>query len=134
MAASGKYGRLSEFQEGVDSVDDYKERFALFCAANDIDDNDKRKAVFLASVETSTYTLLKNSVRPRKPQELTLADFVELLRKYYQPRVVVIAERFRFYKRHQRDSESIAVYLAELRRLAKECASRNISQRHFEIS
>ena len=35
--------------------------------------------------------------------------------------MVVIAERFRFYKRHQRDSESIAVYLAELRRLAKDC-------------
>ena len=134
MAASGKYGRLSEFHAGVDSVDDYQELFALFCAANDIDDDDKRKAVFLTSVGTSTYTLLKNLVRPRKPQELTLADLVELLRKYYQPRVVVIAERFRFYKRHQRDSDSIAVYLAELRRLAKDSASRNISQRHFEIS
>jgi hypothetical protein len=60
MAAVGRYGRISEFQAGVDSVDDYRERFALYCAANDIDDDKKTKAVFLTSVGMSTYTLLKN--------------------------------------------------------------------------
>ena len=38
-----------------------------------------------------------------------------------QPKVIVIAERFRFYKRQQKEGETIAVYVSELRRLAKNC-------------
>ena len=33
----------------------------------------------------------------------------------------MIAERFRFYQRLQREGESIANYMAELRRLSKHC-------------
>jgi hypothetical protein len=60
-------------------------------------------------------------VRPQKPQELSLKDLIAVLRKHYQPGIVVIAERYRFYKRPQREGEAIASYVAELRRLAKDC-------------
>ena len=106
-------------------MDDYKERFELYCTANGIAEGaehaPRRKAIFLTAVGATTYSLLKNLVRPRQPQELTLEDIIKELKDNYEPKKIVIAERFRFYKRPQKERESIAVYLAELRRLAKYC-------------
>ena len=48
-------------------------------------------------------------------------ELFQLLKDHYEPKVNVIAERFRFFKRQQREGESIAVYLSELRRLARNC-------------
>ena len=92
---------LTEFHPGVDTVDDYEDRLLLYCEGP----ND-----FLTSVGATTYTLLKNLVSPQKPQELELKALVALLKTHYQPKIIVIAERFRFYKRQQRDSETIAHY------------------------
>ena len=119
---TGRHGKISDFRPGIDSVEDYKERFQLYCVANDIlTDEDKGKAVFLTCVGVTTYNLLKNLVRPQKPQDLSLDELLKALQKHYQPRIVVIAERYRFYKRQQREGESIAVYQSELHRLAKDC-------------
>ena len=40
------------------------------------------------------------------------------LKKHYDPEPIIIAERFHFYQRNQKSGESIADYLACLRRLA----------------
>ena len=40
---------------------------------------------------------------------------------YYQPKPLVIAERFRFYQRSQNSTESVLDYAAELRRLTITC-------------
>ena len=120
--ATSRHGKISDFRPEIDSVEDYKERFLLYCVANDIStDGDKGKTVFLTCIGATTYNLLKILVRPQKPQDLSLDELLEALQKHYQPRIVVIAERYRFYKRQQREEESIAVYQSELRRLAKDC-------------
>ena len=46
---------------------------------------------------------------------------VELLKKHYDPEPIIIAERFHFYQRSQEPNETIATYLANLRRLASRC-------------
>ena len=120
--ATGRHGKISDFRPGIDSVEDCKERFLLYCVANDIStDGDKGKAVFLTFIRATKYNLLKTLVHPQKPQDLSLDELLDALQKHYQPRIVVIAERYRFYKRQQREGESIAVYQSELRRLAKDC-------------
>ena len=82
--------------------------FLLYCVANDIStDGDKGKVIFLMCIGATTYNLLKNLVRLQKPQDLSLDELLDALQKHYQPRIVVIA--------------AIAVYLSELRRLAKNC-------------
>ena len=79
------------------------------------------KAIFLTTVEGTTYSILSNLVSPAKPQDKTLDELITLLKNHCEPRKIVIAERFKFYKRQQKEGESIANYLAELRRLAKDC-------------
>ena len=60
MAA--RHGKLCEFNVGVANVEDYKEQFLLYCTANRITGDDKKIAVLLTSMGTTTYTLLKNLV------------------------------------------------------------------------
>ncbi|XP_062502906.1 uncharacterized protein LOC134179903 [Corticium candelabrum] len=115
-----KYGHLEPLQPG-DKIDEYHQRFLLYCTANNIVDADKMKAIFLTTVGGTTYSILSNLVSPAKPQDKTLDELITLLKNQYEPRKIVIAERFKFYKRQQKEGESIANYLAELRRLAKHC-------------
>ena len=120
-----KHGLLCEFRAGVESIDEYKERFELYCLANAVPIGDehvaRRKAIFLTSVGASTYSLLRTSVRLRQPQDLELDDIIQQLRNHYEPKKIVIAERFRYYKRQQKEGETVAVFLSELRRLARHC-------------
>ena len=122
-AANLKHGLLGEFRAGVESIDEYKERFELYCLAVPIGDEHvaRRKAIFLTSVGASTYSLLRTLVRPRQPQDLELDDIIQQLRNHYEPKKIVIAERFRYYKRQQKEGETVTVFLSELRRLAKHC-------------
>jgi len=46
---------------------------------------------------------------------------MELMREHYKKDTIEIAERFKFFKRTQQEQETLANYLAELRRLAKYC-------------
>ena len=101
-------------------IDDYKERSEIYCTANGnavgAEHAPRRKAIFLGA---TTYSLLTNLVRPRQQQELTLEDIIKELKDHCKAKKMVIAERFRFYQRTQKEGESITVYLADLRRLAK---------------
>ena len=56
-------------------------------------------------------------VRPRQPQDLELDDIIQQLTNHYEPNKIVIAERFRYYKRQQKEGETVTVFLSELRRL-----------------
>ena len=114
------YGKLSEFQPETESIAAYLERVEVFYKANSIAE-DKQVAVFLSVVGGKTFSLLRDLLAPAKPQDQTLATLFETLKLHFEPKPLVIAERFYFHKRNQGTTESIAEYLAELRRLATNC-------------
>ena len=113
-------GQLKEFYPDSDSFTAYVERVNIFFTVNDIAD-DKRAAVFLNFIGARAYKLLRSLLTPTLPQTLKYSELVNLLREHYEPRPVVIAERFHFHRRNQREGESIAEYMAELRRLSTHC-------------
>ena len=98
----------------------YTQRFEHFAKANKIDD-DQKKHLLLALMGAPTYKLLANLAAPTEPGELTYEDVVDKLEAHFKPKPIIIAERFRFYKRNQESGEKVADYLAELRRLAATC-------------
>ena len=51
----------------------------------------------------------------------SLNDIREKLTKHFKPENVEIAERFKFFKRVQQANESVAEYIATLRKMAKDC-------------
>ena len=113
-------GQVKEFNPDTDSFAAYVERVNIFFTVNDIK-AEKRAAVFLNFIGGRAYELLRSLLTPTLPQSLKYDELVGLLTEHYEPKPLVIAERFHFHRRNQRQSESIAEYMAELRRLSTHC-------------
>ena len=69
-----------------------------------------------------TYGLLRNLLAPASPKDKSFKEIVDTLKAHFEPKLLVIAERFHFHRRNQNSVESVAMYVAELRRLATHCA------------
>ena len=91
-------GHIGKFDPADESISAYLECIELFFAANGIEDP-KQVAVFLSVIGPKNYALLRDLLAPVKPQEKSLAALFETLRKHFEPKPVIIAERFRFHRR-----------------------------------
>lgn len=67
------------------------------------------------------YELLVTLCTPDKPSSKKFVDLVKVMGNHLQPKPSILAERYTFRKRKQAQGESIAEYVAELRRLSKHC-------------
>ena len=65
--------------------------------------------------------MLRNLLAPTLPKDKTLDEIVDVLTKHYEPKTLVIAERFQFHRRNQAVGESVAEYVAGLRLLTRHC-------------
>ena len=99
----------------------YAQRFEHFLLANNVKEDEQKRHLLLAMIGGRTFKLLANLVAPQKPDEVAYEAIHKQLQEHYKPKPIKIAERFRFYKRNQQSSETVAAYLAELRRLASTC-------------
>ena len=120
------HGNLREFDPKKELIEDFHERFDFYCLANNIHDNNeenlrRKKALFITLLGQVTFARLKILASPTPVSELTLDAIMERLIGHYRPQTIEIAERFKFFKRNQGNTESATEFVAELRRLAKTC-------------
>ena len=113
-------GRIEEFNPEKERISVYLERVELFFVANDVEDG-KQVATLLSMIGSKTYALLSDLLAPEKPASKSLKQLKKTLQTHFEPKPVVIAERFQFHRRNQEAGESVAEYEAELRRLAANC-------------
>ena len=113
-------GSVGVFDRSSEDWLTYVERTEQFMKANKVG-NDNRVSRLLSLMGSSTYSLLRNLVAPRKPPELTYDEIVSTLTDHLAPGPLVIAERFRSHKRNQAPGENITSYMASLRKLARYC-------------
>ena len=118
--ATATIGSMQEFQPGAEPIMAYLERLKAFLDANGIA-NDNRAAVLISTIGLKTYAVLRSLIAPDTPQSKSYADLVQALKTHYHPKRLIIAERYMFNQRSQHPGESIADYVAELRRLASTC-------------
>ena len=113
-------GQIGEFVEGQEEFECYIERVEQFFKANEISE-EKQVAVLLTVIGASTYSLLKSLLAPQSPSSKNLETLVNTLKNHFSPKPSVIAERFKFHGRYQREGESVARYIVELKKLAATC-------------
>lgn len=111
---------MDSFDSAVEDWTSYVERVEHYCVANGIKD-DRAVAVLLSVMGAKTYNLLRSLIAPDKPGEKSFTEITDVLKKHLNPKPLLIAERFRFHKRNQLQSESITEYIAELRKLTEHC-------------
>ena len=85
-------------------------------------------ATLLTVVGSETYQLLENLVFPDKPHEKTYEALKAALSAHLSPKPLLIAQRYRFHMRDQKEGEIVAQFIAELRSLARSCEFDNALQ------
>ena len=114
-------GKIQEFNPANERISTYLERVELFFTANGIAE-EKQVPSFLSIICGKNYTLLSDLLAPTKPATKSFAALKAVLVKHFEPKPVIIAERFQFHRRNQAVGETVAEYEAELRKLATHCA------------
>ena len=117
------HGNLREFDPKKESVEDFHERFEFYCVANGIreDNAAKKKAMFITLLGQENFAKLKVLASPTTVNDLSLDAIVQLLSQHFRPATIEIAERFKFFKRKQKEDESATEYMGQLRRLGRTC-------------
>ena len=70
------FGTITEFNPKGD-WSSYKERLEFFFEANNISEEEKKRAVFFSVVGSETYELVRDLIAPRKPKELVYDNIVK---------------------------------------------------------
>ena len=112
-------GRLSSLTSSGD-WEAYQERLEMFLEANAVAEG-QRVATLLTVIGGTAYKIVRNFVAPASLKDKTCTELMDALSAHFSSKPLVIAERYRFHKRDQLPGESIATYVAELRRFARHC-------------
>ena len=84
-------------------------------------EEDYEVATFLALIGAGC--VLRNLSAPELPKDNSFDELKELLVSHYSPKPILIAERYKFHRRNQHESETVAQFVVELKRLALKCES-----------
>ena len=107
MAAKQYLGHISVFPPDSETISAYLECVQLFFDVNGIEEDKKKAPVFLNAVGSRTYTLLRHLLAPAKPAEKKFENLQKVLTEHFEPKPIVIAERFYFHQRTQGPNESV---------------------------
>ena len=94
----GFVGTPEAFTPGLEDWSVYAQHFQHFLLANGITKESQKLHLLLVLVGNSTFRLLTNLVAPKQLGELTFKEPLTELESHFKPKLVKIAERFRFYK------------------------------------
>ncbi len=103
------------------SWSNYQERLEFFFEANNVTDENKKRAMLLAQFGEAAYEILRSLVTPQTPKDFTYTQIINKLQGHFNPTPNEIVERFNFNRRIQKEDESIADFVADLRKLSKFC-------------
>lgn len=115
------YGKIDEFDEKTDEWSQYIERLGHYFLANEVDSEDKQKAILLSVVGSKTYKLMSSLVAPLKPGEKSFEDLVTVVQNHHYPKPSEIVQRFKFNSRFRKQGESVSEFVNELRQISKDC-------------
>ncbi|XP_060063527.1 uncharacterized protein K02A2.6-like [Ylistrum balloti] len=83
--------------------------------------DEKQVPALLSLIGGRTYNVLRDLTATDRPATKTFNELVAILKNHLSPKPLLIAERFRFHKRDQKEGESVRDYVAQLRKLSEHC-------------
>ena len=116
------HGAVAPFDPSIDEWSEYIERLQFYFTANGIKEDSKIRAVLLSCCGPSTFQLLRSLVLPTPLTNFSFSELVAKMTAHHEPRPSVIVQRYKFNTRQRLPSESVAEYLAALRKLAEFCS------------
>ena len=86
-----------------------------------MENEEKKKAIFLSVCGAQAYDLLKNLLQPEKLADKRYDELIAVLENHYEPKQSVIVQRYKFNIRVCLSGESVAAYVAALKSIGEHC-------------
>ena len=115
------HGSLAPFNPEEKDWVEYTDRLSYYFTANGITDNARKRAILISCCGPATFRLIKTLAFPDQLNDFTFAQLVEKVKVHREPKASIIVQRFQFNSRTRSLDESVADYVAALRRLAEHC-------------
>ena len=116
---------FESFDISVGDIESYLERLEMHFLASNIAESEgnatNRKAILLSSIGADAYRILKDICFPEAPTEKTYAALASELKKHFKPKRLAVAERFHFNTVQQQQGQTIAEFVAQLKKLSTYC-------------
>jgi hypothetical protein len=111
---------LGPFSPDHEDFADYLDRLECYLDVNEVEQSLHVKMV-ISLFGPEMYRLLKRLCVPVKPTAKSYREVIDMLSKHFAPEKSEITERFKFFKRDQKEGESPTDYICELKHLANSC-------------
>ncbi|XP_026534935.1 uncharacterized protein K02A2.6-like, partial [Notechis scutatus] len=111
------------FSQAAEDWESYIDRFLMFLESSNLKDanGQKKRAMFLTHCGPAVFKMAKALAKPLDVKAMDWADLEPLLRSHYAPAVPTLIRRHDFYRRDQKEGESISNFVADLRDLGGMC-------------
>ena len=107
-------GKIYKDAEGTKSFENYEERLQQFSVANGIDED--------KVVGPLAFGILWNLLQPTLPKDKRDTEIINTLKGHFNPKSIVISQRFNFNKQNQKEGEKVSEYVIELKHLCTNCS------------
>ncbi|KAK6011873.1 hypothetical protein OSTOST_23028 [Ostertagia ostertagi] len=95
--------------------------FNNFLILRKVTDEMEQRLIFLQEIGGSNYELLESLLQGREPEQVPLKELSETMASHFQPKKLVLAERYGLMSRTQRPGQTLQDYYAELQKAAATC-------------
>ena len=116
------YGIIGEFNPEEDDWSQYCERLDHYLSANGVANAEKKRSILISVCGSHAYKIMRSLAAPEMPGTKTYDELKTLLKNHFNPAPSPIVQRFKFNSRFRHSGESVAMFVAELRRLSEHCA------------
>ncbi|KRX44072.1 Transposon Tf2-9 polyprotein [Trichinella murrelli] len=115
-----RLGHIEEFDTSLE-WNSYASRLMFYLEANKVSSDADKRAVLLSSCSSALFKLVESLLSPAKPVERSFDEIISVLNDHFAPQPSEIVNRHIFYQRKQQPGETVAEFIADLRRLAQDC-------------
>ena len=115
------HGTLAPFDSSREDWTSYTLRMSFYFDANGVTVASNKKSILLSAVGPATFRRIGSLLTVARLGTIEYDELVTAVKDFYDPKPSIIVQRFRFNTRQRTPTESVAVYVAALRRLAEHC-------------
>ena len=120
-------GRTTQFSKvrGSGPPRPPRRRRPCFLERSGITTEGKKKATFLTVCGRKTYSLVRSLISPQKPKDVSFDDLIKIIKEHQDPTPSGLVSRFKFGSCGRRAGQTIADYVAVLRKASEFCCFEN---------
>ena len=115
------HGPFPEYDGNADDWEVYTYRLKQYFTANDIREDKKQRAILLSACGSETLKLIQSLISMDELETKKFDEIADAVQKHYHPKPSEIVSRFQFNSCSRNTGESVASFVARLRKLSEHC-------------